>query len=801
MVGSTITQRRRSGIHRVTLEIARALASVAPLDLVRWDRLEGRLRFVDAAELDALFGPGAWPAGVRVRPDARRVGRPFFERIEDLETTWLLAPEVAWHETDGSEILARVLTGCRERGVRTACIFYDLIPITNPGYTDYAAVHEAYVNELLRSDLIVPISRHSAERLSEFWAGRAIGPVPPIHPLLLPDGGFMRPKAPGPGQTTPVKAAPTIALFGTVEPRKRQVEFLRAMAAARVRSRQAALRQVVVIGSLHPAVANDFNALLARHPWITYLDYADDRQMQSVVGAADFTAFLSDDEGYGLPISESLALGAPCLCADFGSMAEVAAGGGCWSVDVRDVAAVEAAIIRLCEEPNLLARLREEIAGRRFQGWTDYSRRLLAVLQEAPRVAPEAKVEGWALPEGDLGGLDEPGFAALAQADVLACPDPASRSALVGEAARRHWPALLPGRMPVGSGQPERLALVGERAERERIATIERAYAAGRAALPAAVAPRPIFLRLLISTFNRRDFVVANVRWLLKEVIGADLGDVDVVVVDGGSSDGTLRALGEISDPRLRVQACPVNVGMLAGLREASRELGAEYVWIVGDDDFIRPEGFRAMLAGLRAHAGAPLAFMNFSVYHRTALRTGETAIDLIAEAVPVAKAVAADGLLLVREAAEQTDNLFTAIYAIVWRADVLATAFDHAFDGSPFSDLVQAVPCTDLILRRFADCDSVWRGEPTVAGNAHNSWSRWRPRWHGVVMPMAFTLARDAGVDPVRLQTWADAHLDLLREALEIARSKGEDNHLTPAQLELAEIVYRLDVATEIAR
>ena len=60
-----------------------------------------------------------------------------------------------------------------------------------------------------------------------------------------------------------------------------------------------------------------------------------------------------------------------------------------------------------------------------------------------------------------------------------------------------------------------------------------------------------------------------------------------------------------------------------------------------------------------------------------------------------------------VREAAEQTDNLFTAIYAIIWRADVLAVAFDHAFDRSPFSDLIQAIPCAEMILRRFGGCDA----------------------------------------------------------------------------------------------
>ena len=113
-MGSTIAQRRRSGIHRVALETERALADLAQadrfgaggadFDLVRYDALEGRLRFVDAVELDGLFGPGRVARrAYGVRADARRVGRPFREAL-DLpqdsrpQETWLLVPEVVWHE-------------------------------------------------------------------------------------------------------------------------------------------------------------------------------------------------------------------------------------------------------------------------------------------------------------------------------------------------------------------------------------------------------------------------------------------------------------------------------------------------------------------------------------------------------------------------------------------------------------------------------------------------------------------------------------------------------------------------------
>jgi hypothetical protein len=241
------------------------------------------------------------------------------------------------------------------------------------------------------------------------------------------------------------------------------------------------------------------------------------------------------------------------------------------------------------------------------------------------------------------------------------------------------------------------------------------------------------------------------------------------------------------------VVECPTNVGMLAGLREAARAPGAEYVWLVGDDDFIDPKAFAEMLAALKANAGLPFAFANFSVYHRAALGPSDTAARLILEGRPVAETVASSGVLPVREVAAQTDNLFTAIYTIVWRADLLSAAYQHAFDGAPFDNLTEAIPCTEFILREYADCDSYWHAGSAICGNAHNSWSRHRPRWHGVIMPLAFDLARQAGVDPERLQTWADTHLKLMDEALDIARSQGWTVTLDGRYAALARRVFRV--------
>jgi hypothetical protein len=107
---------------------------------------------------------------------------------------------------------------------------------------------------------------------------------------------------------------------------------------------------------------------------------------------------------------------------------------------------------------------------------------------------------------------------------------------------------------------------------------------------------------------------------------------------------------------------------------------------------------------------------------------------------------------------------------------------------------LTEAIPCTEYILGQYGACDAYWYGGVGIVSNAHNGWSRHRPRWHGAVMPMAFALARDAGVDPVKLQAWADTHLALLTEALDIASVNGWAVPLGPADEPLAQSTFRLD-------
>jgi glycosyltransferase involved in cell wall biosynthesis len=114
-------------------------------------------------------------------------------------------------------------------------------------------------------------------------------------------------------------------------------------------------------------------------------------------------------------------------------------------------------------------------------------------------------------------------------------------------------------------------------------------------------------LSIVIPTHNRRDLLART----LRSALAQDAPDIDVVVVDDGSSDGTADAVGSIGDSRVQVvrNGCPVRVA--AARNQGAAAASGEWVAFLDDDDLWSPRKISQQLAasakeGTRwAYAGA----------------------------------------------------------------------------------------------------------------------------------------------------------------------------------------------------
>lgn len=827
----------RSGVQRVVVELARELSQQTRVDFVKWDELDGQLRLMDRRDLRKLFG-----ADIAPHPSCHQTATRFGDLFDGDSRPWLIFPEIPAHLPDGNEKFARIVSQCREYGIRVAAIFYDLIPVREPGYAAGMSSHLKYMAELVRCDMIIPISRFAADDLLAYYendvglSGVALEHLrQKVCPVALGESRRNELWANPRGQAaTLTEAAARLVMVGTVEPRKQQTRLLRVLNDNRASHPKLQQLQVDIFGSLHPDSSNALWVEVARNSNIRYHHYAEEDKIEAAYAGASFTAFPSMHEGYGLPIVESLRRGVPCLTANFGAMLEVARGGGCVTVDVQDDVALLQALVELASDSDLRRRLREEIQFRPRRSWVDYTADILTLIADSTSVrggdaerfslavatwlqhGADCRInlgagQPWSLrswdgtasaipsshapPETGLvvrlatsirpETLSRETLDVIAAADLVIVNGLTDRYALVEAAKRLELPTPLPDEVfcvEIGSGAiaGRVLGLAQERAHAIESAFSESLYQSACRRAPIAEGAMAE-LAVIISTYNRGPFVEMNVDWLLREIDKHSL-PVECIVVDNTSTDDTATRLARfVAHPKFKYECNSANTGMLGNLRVCSAQVVARYVWVTGDDDFIAPGAIARTLAAIRKHPGVPLIVHNFGVYHRERITAGDNPEMFFAELQPLASNASPSGTFRVNEITGEHDNLFTAIYPIVFRSDLLASCFNYAFDGVPFGDLIECVPTTKFILETLPYAKAEWLREIGIVGNAHNSWSGHRPRWHLVLMPEVMRLARRAGVEPEKLWAWSQVHESLFNESVDIAAARNFRAHLTP--------------------
>ena len=168
---------------------------------------------------------------------------------------------------------------------------------------------------------------------------------------------------------------------GSVEPRKNLVTLTTAWRRTAARSRGVVL--VVAGGAARKAV---FNAAASgveslEEPTIRYLGYVADEHLPLLYGGAEAFALPSLAEGFGLPVLEAMACGAPVICANNTAIPEVA-GGAARLVPTMDVKAWTEAIDSVLSNAETRRRMREAGLGRaRCFSWARTAESVRSVLE------------------------------------------------------------------------------------------------------------------------------------------------------------------------------------------------------------------------------------------------------------------------------------------------------------------------------------------------------------------------------------------------------------------------------------
>jgi len=176
---------------------------------------------------------------------------------------------------------------------------------------------------------------------------------------------------------------PYILTVGTLEPRKNHVRLIEAFTAL---VKQERLPHHLVIVGAHGWKEHAIRERARRSSVadrIHFLGYVPTAHLAGLYRAAAAFAFPSLYEGFGLPVLEALACGAPTLISCDPALTEVAGEGTAVSVDPRSVPDIAAGLYGLLSDEALVSRLRTRAVARaREFSWDTCAIQIYQLYQE-----------------------------------------------------------------------------------------------------------------------------------------------------------------------------------------------------------------------------------------------------------------------------------------------------------------------------------------------------------------------------------------------------------------------------------
>ena len=297
---------------------------------------------------------------------------------------WLLIVELVCGPRNPSAVQLRAAAPC----LQLAWLFHDAIPWQQalragcpeaPG----AVAHTKYMNAMALDAHVFCNSRTSRVDLicflAEYGNHSLKGLTSRISPLPLAEN-FPAPRLAAPSNK--VSDPLCFLMVSTLEQRKNHLGLIKAL--AWLHSQGVQNWQLELIGwAADPAIIDMLKRARILGLPVKWFGGVSDERLRDAYANADICLYPSFQEGFGLPVAESLWHRRPCLCSNVGAIAELAQSGGCLTVNTHRWQAIAVGLKQLLEKPQLREKLGQDLEQRCYRTWTDVAQELLSELTRA----------------------------------------------------------------------------------------------------------------------------------------------------------------------------------------------------------------------------------------------------------------------------------------------------------------------------------------------------------------------------------------------------------------------------------
>jgi glycosyltransferase involved in cell wall biosynthesis len=425
--GSPVSTRLRRLSYRIPVELRQPLIRAVGSQLEAISALLGAFRTI----------PGLLARAVRRRgteADRAPAGEDFPDLVSAGDTILVLG--APWSHAE----YAALIDAARARyGIRFALLVHDVIPGRRPEWTDRRLALEFrpwFSSMLPRCDRLFAMSQATAADVTDWAASNGVALGAPAQ--TIPVGNRLGPtqmSAPAQGRRLPEPGS-YVLFVSTIEARKNHALLVRVWRTL-LDEWDAGRVPVLVFAGRIGWLVDDLMRQLVNSGWldgkVMVIEGPDDGELAALYRGCLFTVFPSFYEGWGLPVTESMAFGKPCVASNATSLPE-AGGDLARYFDPENLGDAVAVIRGVLADPEGLAAWTAQVRAEfRPVGWEVTARSIAEALDAMPRDAGGGGSAGGADGAAITGGAD--GAAITGGADGAATGGGADGAATAGCAA------------------------------------------------------------------------------------------------------------------------------------------------------------------------------------------------------------------------------------------------------------------------------------------------------------------------------------------------------------------------------
>ena len=355
------------GVPNTVKKVSSEMVNSRDVTFVTWDSEFGGIRNLTVDEI-SLFGSIDIFKN-QISPQPFEFSFDSFRDLREASTPFIIlepGPLIDHHLGMGT--FRKIVDLAADSGLKVVCLVYDFIPLLIDDFPiEMQACYIDYLAKLSDVELVIPISNYvgwTYENLTHSLFPQNGSPTNLTECVLLAPS--LAPESHINSRDNPEKR---ILCFGTVESRKNQILLIEAF--TEVISENPGLHDwhLDFVGNIHPDYSQSFLKCVRKAANTSFFGPLTDHELALQLSNCSFTVFPSEEEGFGLPIVESLAAGKPCISANFGAMAEVSPYEE-FRIDVRSKAGIKKKLLDWMSDSQILKHMCELMVDYESRKWS-----------------------------------------------------------------------------------------------------------------------------------------------------------------------------------------------------------------------------------------------------------------------------------------------------------------------------------------------------------------------------------------------------------------------------------------------